>query len=112
MPARSGAASVRPALAGSEPSLTPDGKDLIDLLHLDAAPALQVRRRYLRILKLKERYHDDTEVDKLFLDAFGFPEDLPDLVSMRPPGGNSRGGGRHKCFRALRNTDSGKELPV
>ncbi len=78
--------------------LTPDGQDLIDQLHLNNKPALSVRRKYLRILELKELYPEDGDIDHLFYHAFGFPEDLPDLRTLRPPGGNSRETSEETCY--------------
>lgn len=65
-------------------ALTPEGQDLIDLLHLAEEPSLSVRRHQIRILNLKREYPEDPEVDQLFLEAFRYPEDLPDLESLRP----------------------------
>ncbi len=69
-------------------ALTADGADLIDLLHLNDSGVIDTRRKYLRVIKLRRDYPDDAEVKALFLDAFGYPDDLPDLKSLRPPGGN------------------------
>lgn len=65
--------------------ITPDGNDLIDVLHLNDDPALTTRRRYLRYLALKQRHPEDRDVHDLYLDAFGYPEDLPDLTRANPP---------------------------
>lgn len=83
-------------------ALTVDGQCLIDLLHLNANPALQVRRKYLRILALKKKYPEDSEVAQLFLEAFGYPEEMPDLGQLRPPGGNACAGSESTCYYARR----------
>jgi hypothetical protein len=71
-------------------ALNPIGQDMIDLLHLNDSPAIDTRRRYLRILRLKQDHPRDTEVHHLYLASFGYPDDLPNLALMRPPGGNRR----------------------
>lgn len=78
--------------------LTPEGNDLIDNLRLNKSPALDTRRRFQRILELFTNYSEITIVQELYLDAFGFPDDLPDLLSMRPPAGNSLPDGVNNCF--------------
>ncbi|HJZ53883.1 MAG TPA: HNH endonuclease [Gemmataceae bacterium] len=70
--------------------LTPEARDLINLLDLDHSPALEVWRYTLNVLRLKERYPSDEHVHWLFLATFGYPTDLPDLSRPAPPGGNSR----------------------
>jgi hypothetical protein len=70
--------------------LTPEGRDLIDLLDLDGAVATKVRKDQLTVLQLKERYPADELIHALFVSRFSYPDDLPDLSKLRPPGGNSR----------------------
>ena len=87
---------------GSIRALTPAGQNLIDLLHLDSQAALRVRRKVLRVLTLKARYPGDPEVHQEYLDMFGYPEDLPDLTSLRPPSGNQRQQNVNTCYHARR----------
>lgn len=87
-------------------SLTVEGKDLIDLLHLNENPALKVRQKYLRILVLKAKHPADSVVDQLFLEAFGYPDDLPDLRELRPPGGNRCEKSEDTCYFAHREQGS------
>ncbi len=87
---------------GSIQALTPKGQDLIDLLHLDEDPARQVRRFYLEVLALKAANFEDPEVDRLYLETFGYPADLPDLTRLRPPGGNLRDASERTCHYVLR----------
>src|ERR1700704_2724443 len=47
---------------GAITALTVEGQDVIDLLHLDKRPAVDVRAEYLRRLRLKERYPSDPAV--------------------------------------------------
>ncbi len=69
-------------------ALNADGADLIDVLHLNDSPIIDTRKKYLRLITLKLDFPDDADVHALFLDAFGYPDDLPDLKSRRPPSGN------------------------
>ncbi len=66
------------------------GYDFIRVFHLNDAPIIDTRRKHISILKLKHENPDDPLVHEIFLDAFGYPDDLPDLASMRPPGGRKR----------------------
>jgi HNH endonuclease len=70
--------------------LSPEAADMIDDLKLNDEPAIQNRRSVLALLRLKERFPDDEDVHALFLSYFGYPDDLPDLARLRPPGGNAR----------------------
>lgn len=87
---------------GSVQALSTEGQDMIDLFHLDKPPATDNRQFYFSLLDLKRQYPDDASVHELFLQGFGFPQDLPDLASLRPPGGNSRTSGAENCHYALR----------
>lgn len=70
--------------------LSPEAADLIDHLNLNDGPALATRRAALAILRLKGRYPADEDVHAIYVTHFGFPDDLPDLSRLRPPGGNAR----------------------
>jgi hypothetical protein len=80
---------VRPVEADGKPSR--DGEFLIRLLHLNGNSALDTRRFRLTMLALKRDFSTDDRVDRLFRQSFAYPplDDLPDLRSLRPPGGNS-----------------------
>jgi hypothetical protein len=82
--------------------LTPDGNDLIELLHLNRDPALRVRRSFLRILAYFTNRPDDVDVVRIYIDAFGYPDDMPDLRMKRPPGGNGNEGSERSCYFAMR----------
>jgi hypothetical protein len=69
-------------------ALNADGADLIDLLHLNHSPAIDTRKKYIRIIKLKSDFPQNAEVHELFLDAFGYPDELPNLRALRPPRGS------------------------
>ncbi len=57
---------------------------------------------YLEILALKIANPESREVDRLFVEAFGYPADLPDLTRLRPPDGNLRDGSELACHFVLR----------
>ncbi len=62
----------------------------------------RLRRNILRVLALCAKYPQDPDVRAAFVDSFGYPDDLPDLLSLRPPGGNSREANVLVCFAARR----------
>lgn len=79
-------------------ALSPEAQDLIDLLHLDESPALDVRQQALRVVALKLKHPSDASVHGIFLDWFGYPKDLPDLNRPEPPDGNTRADGLKKSY--------------
>ncbi|MGH7173032.1 MAG: hypothetical protein ACRELG_22345 [Gemmataceae bacterium] len=80
--------------------LTPDGNDIIDLLNLNQEPALAVRRSFLKIAVLRAKYPDDSDVQHIYHEAFRYPDDMPDLRTMRPPGGNTIKDSGQTCYYA------------
>lgn len=86
---------------------TSDGRELVDILGLDRSGHTSVREKYLRIVRLFQRYPSDPEVRELYLEEFGFPDELPDLEKLRPPG-NERPEGIAISFHRRRQTG---ELP-
>ena len=91
-------------------ALNVDGKDLIDLLHLNDSPAIDTRKTYIRIIKLKSDFPQNAEVYELFLDAFGYPDHLPDLTSLRPPRGNLAKPGSVLSYHELRRLNQLSEV--
>jgi hypothetical protein len=87
---------------GTITGLTEDGQLLIELLHLNAEQAISERRRVLRLLKFRQKYPEDKDVEADFLTAFGYPEDLPDLRPLKPPEGNALDANKFQCFHAGR----------
>lgn len=83
--------------------LTSEGQDVIDILALNATAVVRQRRRIFSLLTLKVRHPDDPDVHQLFLDAFGYPEDLPDLLALRPPTGNTQEETLNSCYHARRD---------
>ena len=84
--------------------LTTFGVILIDVLHLNHALVVRERQRILRILLRRARYPHDPEVLTDYREAFGYPDDLPDLRRQPPHGPNPPGGNalpenaEHCCF--------------
>jgi hypothetical protein len=95
---------LRVDLDGRIFGLTEDGGFLIDLLHLNANEAVTERRRVFRILKRVLQSPDDEVARIDFLDAFGYPGNLPDLRELRPPEGNRLSANAERCFFALRSS--------
>jgi hypothetical protein len=86
---------------GTIRALTREGQDLIDLLHLDKPPAVEVRQYYLEILRPKKRQPGDAKIHHVFVQAFMYPEDMPDLTKLKPPQGNRHQGSESTCYHAL-----------
>jgi len=70
---------------------------LIRVLGLDTPEYTEFRVLWLGIVQLAEQH--DT---KLFRRLMGFPDDLPDLSRLRPPGGNTRPEGVEESYFAQR----------
>jgi hypothetical protein len=87
---------------GSIQALTTVGADLIETLGLHQFPAIKVRRYYLKVAQLARKYPDDPDVRELVFQSFRYPEDLPDLSLLRPPGGNFRPEGILRSHHARR----------
>jgi hypothetical protein len=87
---------------GTITGLTDDGRFLIELLHLNAGPVVSERLRILRLLRFRQRYPEDKDLEADFRVAFGYPEDLPDLRALKPPAGNALDANRFQCFHARR----------
>lgn len=82
--------------------LTKEGKDVVDLLHLDSDRVTRVRRHYIRILSLKDANPSDAQINEIYLTAFSYPADMPDLRRSRPPGGNALKANTKACYFAQR----------
>jgi hypothetical protein len=97
-----GALQVQPD--GKLEGFSTNAKSLILKLDLNAPKMVEWRLLWIRIIALAAD-RDRT----LWLRIMGFPSDLPSLVRLRPPGGNSRPDGVAKCHfaRAARG-----ELPA
>jgi hypothetical protein len=64
---------------------TPQARKLIDQLGLNRPQLQEFRELWIRIVRLAAQ-HDPA----LFRRLMGYPADLPDLSTLRPPGGNTR----------------------
>ena len=80
---------------------TRGARRIIRVLGLDDDEFTQYRARWIKIVALA-REHDAG----LYRQLMGFPDDLPDLGSLRPPGGNTRPDGvEHSHFRRRESGD-------
>ncbi len=82
---------------GSIVGLTADARRLIRQLGLDSPESTEFRRMWIDILALAYRFDRD-----LYLRLRSYPEDIPDLSRLHPPGGNDRPGGIAKTHFARR----------
>jgi hypothetical protein len=86
--------------------LTQEGARLIEVLKLDDPQLTSYRRRLLDALRLiLAAFPNSAAARSPWL---GFPEDLPDLAVLRPPGSNSRPAGVAQSYFAMRQRG---ELP-
>lgn len=77
--------------------LTTESRRLIRLLGLDGREETEARMLWIGIIALAERYDMP-----LFQRLLGFPEDIPELSRLRPPGGNLRPSGVRESYYAQR----------
>ncbi len=91
------AEEVRVHEDGTIAGRTPQARRLIRLLGLDGTESTEFRLLWLGILALAEE-HDK----ELYTKLLGFPDDLPDLERLRPPGGNTRPAGVQQSYLAAR----------
>jgi hypothetical protein len=89
---------------GSVEGISEAADRLILVLDLNDVEYCRWRRTWLRIIDLAERYDR-----ALYNQLLGFPDDLPDLARLRPPGGNSRPEGIRESSLAKRERG---ELPL
>jgi hypothetical protein len=93
---------LRVESTGEFSPLNQDGKRIIEVLRLNNADNLSQRQRLIRIFDLAKQ-HDP----ELFAELMGFPRDLPNLSSLRPPI-NNRPEGVERSYYRLRERG---ELP-
>jgi hypothetical protein len=79
------APDVQVAEDGRIHAATPPARKLLDLLGLNRPRLCEYRELWGRIVRLAA-LHDPSLLRQLM----GYPADLPDLSSLRPPGGNLR----------------------
>ena len=63
---------------------TPEGKRFVRLLGLNRLERRQARRFVFTILRLYEAHPENPEVQSLYRHYFGYPDDLPNLDTLRP----------------------------
>jgi hypothetical protein len=97
---------LQPGENGLLVGATEEGEYLIRLLRLNENPSLEVRRKYLWEHSLRERYPADAGIEAMYLHVFGFPDDMPDLRTKHPPGGNARPGSEQSCYFARHESGS------
>ena len=81
-----------------------EARRIIQALRLNSAEAIHYRRLWIEIIAMAKQFAPD-----LLLELMGFPEDLPDLSQLRPPGGNTRPEGVAASHHARRRRG---ELPA
>ena len=91
------AGSVRVDRDGSLLAGTAEAAHLIELLDLNHPRKVEFRSLWISVVSLSERM--DPVLHRRIL---GFPDDLPDLSRLRPPGGNLRPQGITESFHARR----------
>lgn len=78
--------------------LTPLGVSHIKVLRLDDPALTQYRAWLTRVIRQLETIGDRDTI----AGCLGFPEDLPDLASLRPPSGNTRAQAVKDCWYEFR----------
>jgi hypothetical protein len=74
---------------------TSEARRIIRILGLDSREETETRLLWIGIIALAQRSDP-----ALYQPLMGFPDDLPDLRRLRPPGGNTRPEGVTICFHA------------
>jgi hypothetical protein len=87
--------AVRVHEDGRIEGMTREARRIIRVLGLDSREEMEVRLLWIGIIALAQRADP-----ALYQRLMGFPDDLPDLRRLRPPGGNSRPQGVVTCFHA------------
>lgn len=98
-------AGARVAEDGVLHANTPEARRLIELLGLDSPQSTEFRMLWIGIIAMAARYDPE-----LHARLMGYPEDLPDLRRLRPPGGNERPQGVEES--ALGRRESGTLPPI
>jgi len=86
---------------GAIQPLTEEGALLIAVLRLDSPRRTLFRQRWLQLLGYLQGRSDE-ESAALLRGVLSFPEDIPNLAVLRPPGGNTRPAGVRASHLALR----------
>ena len=86
---------------GTIEGLTREGSQLIQLFRLDRSELTLFRREFLELVRLAQ-IRPKGETATRLRDLVRFPDDLPDLGSLRPPGGNLKANTLEDCCWAQR----------
>jgi hypothetical protein len=81
---------------GTIHELTEQGAELVKICLLSRPKLTEIRRRMLQLWRFLLA-NDGPDAKELWRSFFGYPEDLPCLSSLRPPGGNSKLDGVSNC---------------
>src|SRR5262249_3046027 len=76
---------------------TEDGRRLIRILRLDREELTRFRRELLELLRAAQA-KPEGETAARVRNLLSFPHDLPDLRTLRPPGGNTKPEGVQDCY--------------
>lgn len=82
---------------GTIETYTSDAKLIVRALRLNDRESIEFRRMWMRIVATAEAYDP-----ALYQRLLAYPDDLPDLTRLRPPGGNSRPEGASSCYYVQR----------
>ena len=84
---------------GTLETRTPDARRIVRVLGLDDREATEFRRLWIEIVAMAGRSDP-----QLYRRLMGYPDELPDLHRLRPPGGNTRPEGVvESCLAKRRN---------
>jgi hypothetical protein len=92
---------------GSIRALTAAGQDLIGVCQLDRQTLIEYRRRMINLCRILDA-RDAEAMAALRRRYFGYPDTLPKLFRLRPPGGNRRPEGIAESYARRQSRD---ELP-
>jgi hypothetical protein len=81
--------------------LSPLGDKTVRLLKLNHPRFIDRRKQSFMILSLKHEFPNHPKAHELFVREFGFPDDLPDLRTLKPPKGNPTNSEK-SCYYVLR----------
>ena len=94
--------------SGKAKGLTMLGKKCVEKLQLNKPDLVRFRKKILRLLERLKKAHEgageDSDADEL-KEWFGYPADIPNLRTSRPPA-NSKPDGKEKCYHALLENDA------
>jgi hypothetical protein len=81
---------------------TEAGLQLVEICRLNRPTLVEFRRRVMRLHKKLSRNPRKNSVD--LVAWFGYPDDLPNLMELRPPEGNFRENGLASSYSILKNS--------